>query len=88
MLFLIPLSLGLGVQLLTWFFQFLPAGPDIPVAISSAITTVFSLASQMNSFFPVYQLSLVIGIGLAIETALFIYHGINWIIRRLQGKFT
>jgi len=58
---------------------------DLSGSIGSAISTAGGYLSGLNDIIPISTLIAVIGLILAVEGAIFVYKGVNWLIRKIPG---
>lgn len=54
--------------------------------LSSAISTITTYLYSINEFFPVNVLLIIIGIEVGIETGIFVYKFVMWVIKRLPTQ--
>jgi hypothetical protein len=61
--------------------------PDVslPAAINDTIASVGSNLALLNQVIPVSTIITILGVILAIESAIFIYKGIRWIYNKIPG---
>lgn len=81
---IITLFLNLIWGLLYFLIGVLPTG-HIPLSIGIAFASIFGIANQFTYVFPVYTLMQALGIVIAIDGAILLWHFINWIIRKIPG---
>lgn len=61
--------------------------PDVSLdgSIMSSIITFSEMLAGLNGFLPITTLLIIFGLALAVESALFIYRIVMWIIRKIPG---
>jgi len=63
----------------------LPTG-HLPIDITSAINYFWSLVNSFNFFIPVDTLLQAVLVVLVFDGTMFVWYGINWIIRRFPTQ--
>jgi hypothetical protein len=58
---------------------------SLPAAINDSISSIGSNLALLNQVIPVSTIITILGIMLAIESAIFIYKGIRWIYNKIPG---
>jgi len=62
----------------------LPTG-NLPAAIESSFLTIWGTLNTFSYIFPIGTLLAAIGIIIAFDVAMIIWHIINWVIRKIPG---
>lgn len=55
----------------------------LPANIASSISTAGDYLSNLNAVFPISTLIYILATFLAIETGIFVYKGIQWLIKKI-----
>ena len=58
---------------------------DLTGSIGSAISTAGGYMSGLNDIVPIGTIISAVGLVLAVEGAIFVYKGVNWLIRKIPG---
>lgn len=65
----------------------LPTGGSLPQGVDDALAYMVPIWSGWTQILPFLDtLVIIIGLGLAIELAIFTYGGVNWTINKLRGS--
>lgn len=81
----------ISTLLLNFFYLFvnaltslLPSG-HLPTVISTSFTYIFGIANQFTYVLPIVTLMQALVVVVAFDSAILLWHFLNWIIRKIPG---
>lgn len=80
---IVTLILTIVYSFLAFIVGALPNGSTLPAGLSSAITFALYSANMLDYIIPVNSLLGALGIVLAVEFALWGFHGVMWVYRHI-----
>jgi len=81
MIFTIPLTLIFF--LLTTVIGWLPDSSGLPSEVSAGFSWLWGLLWELDFVVPVSTVATLLGLSLAFEVAIQVWHGIHWLIRKI-----
>jgi len=81
---ILTLILNFFYLLVSGLLNLLPAG-HLPTVITSSFANIFSIANEFNYVIPIATLMEALGIVVAVDGAILLWHFVNWIIRKIPG---
>jgi len=70
--------------LLSGLLNLLPTG-HIPTELTSSFATLFGIANEFNYVIPIATLMEALGVVVAFDGAILVWHFLNWVIRKIPG---
>lgn len=71
--------------IISFFIGLLPEADIIPSSVELAFVWIYETAYGFDWLVPVGTLFSVFGAVLVVETSLFTWFGVNWLIQRIRG---
>jgi len=77
--------LGIPLWIINGALSILPNSTGLPTEVTSAITSAISYVNGVSYFFPIGTLMTTSILMFAVHKAELIWHGINWLIKKIPG---
>jgi len=78
------LILNFFFLLITGLVGLLPTG-NLPAVIGTSFTYIVSIANEFTYVIPIPTLLEALGVVVVFDTAILVWHFVNWIIRKIPG---